>query len=153
MKFVAVEDIAAPVDRVWPHVADFEGFQRLASRRTGPVTRTPPGPPGAGTAWTTRGEILGRTRDLTVILAEVERPNRVTARAAADGMSLTVTAELSELAPGLTRLTVTTEAAAQGLAARLMLHSAGLARQTLAGRYATRVLAFADAVEATASSR
>ena len=48
MKFVAVEDIAAPLDQVWPHVSDLEGFERRATRRAGRVTRTPPGPAGQG---------------------------------------------------------------------------------------------------------
>lgn len=151
MKFVAVEEIAAPIDQLWPHVADFESFEERAAQRIGAITRTPPGMPGEGTTWRGRTEILGRTRDLTATLTRVERPSNVEIAAVADGIALMILIELAELSPRLTRLTVTTEAVPRGIAGRMILQSAKLARQSLLNRYRSRVAAFAAMVEDNAA--
>ncbi|CTQ33716.1 SRPBCC family protein [Jannaschia rubra] len=147
MKFVATEDISAPIDRVWSRVSDIEGFEmRLRSRVDG-LTRTPPGPPAEGTTWTGRADVMGKKREMKVVLGQMQAPARLEAEAATDGMAVTLDVELAELGPRLTRMTVTTEARARSLTARLMLQSAKMARQSMAKRYRTRVADFAAKVE------
>lgn len=150
MKFVATEDIAAPIDHVWAQVSDVDAFERRARRRVGTVERRPPGPAGKGTNWQGTTEVMGKQRDVTVTLADMSPPERLTLAAATDGMDVSIDVVLSRQGPNLTRMTVTSEAKARSLAARLMLQSAKLARQTLAKRYKGRVATFAGNVEDTA---
>lgn len=151
MKFVAVEDIAAPIDLVWSRVADLEEFEARARDRIGAIKRTPPGPPAQGTVWSGKADVMGKKRDVTVTAATVDPTGRLGAEAATDGMLVSIDVDLVELGPRLTRLTVTTEARARSLAARLMLQSAKLARKSLAKRYKARVSDFAGRIEKAAA--
>ncbi|SFI94435.1 SRPBCC family protein [Jannaschia pohangensis] len=150
MKFVATEDIAAPIDVVWARVSDLEGFEARARDRVTGLVRTPPGPAAQGSKWTGRAEVMGKTREVTVTAEALDAPNRLMAAAATDGMDVTIDVVLESLAPARTRLTVTTEAKAKTLTARLMLQSAKLARQAMAKRYKARVANFAARVEKAA---
>ncbi len=147
MKFVAVEDIAAPIDHVWSRVSDVETFETRMSSRAKNVTRTPSGPPGEGTNWTAQAEIMGKIRDIKVTLTQLRGPDLLTAMGVSNGMDVTIRVELVEQSPRLTRLTVTSEAKAKSLSARLMLQSAKLARQSMAKRYKSRVAEYAAKVE------
>ncbi|MEM7641179.1 MAG: SRPBCC family protein [Pseudomonadota bacterium] len=148
MKFVAVEDVAAPIEHVWARVSDTDMFERRIARRVGRVDRVPPGPAGAGTSWSGQAEIMGKKRQVKVVLDRLEPPGQMALAAGTDGMAITILVELEALAPARTRLTVTTEAKARTMTARLMLQSAKLARQTLAKRYKGRVATFAGTIEA-----
>ncbi|SDZ19160.1 Polyketide cyclase / dehydrase and lipid transport [Jannaschia faecimaris] len=150
MKFVATEDVAAPIDAVWARVCDLEAFERRAAQRVGGIRRNPSGPPGQGTEWTGTAEIMGKTRAITVTAATLAAPTQLVAEAVTDGMNITIQVELVGLGPRLTRLTVTSEGKARSLTARLMLQSAKLARKTMAKRYKARIADFASRVEKTA---
>ena len=151
MKFVANEDIAAPIETVWAQVSDLSAFEVRARDRVGPVRRTPPGPPGEGTEWTGRATIMGKARDISVTATRLSAPTHLAAAAGTEGMAVTLEVVLTELAPRRTRLTVTSEAKARSLAARLMLQSAKLARTSLVQRYKQRVANFAARVERDAA--
>ena len=148
MKFVAVEDIAAPIDHVWTRVADIDRFEGRLKRRVGRIERRPPGPAHPGTTWQARAAVAGKVRDVAMTLEAMDVPKLLSLSGGTDGMEVTIAVELELLNPRLTRLTVTSEARARSLAARLMLQSAKLARQTLAKRYKQRVADFASEVEA-----
>ena len=150
MKFVATEDIAQPIEAVWARVSDLEAFEDRIARSHPGIRRSPPGPAGEGTAWTGEAEILGKRRVVTVTAATLRAPDHLAVDAGTDGMAVTLLVELQALGPRLTRMVVTTEAAARSLPARLMLHSAKLARASLAARYKARVAEFATRVETTA---
>lgn len=147
MKFVATEDIAAPIDTVWARVADLEGFEARARKGADGINRSPPGPPAEGTRWTGQAEVMGKAREVTVTAERLEAPTHLLIEARTDGMVVTIQVDLAQMNPNLTRLTVTTEAKARSLAARLMLQSAKLARATMAKRYRGRVADFAARVE------
>lgn len=147
MKFVATEDIAAPIDTVWARVSDLEAFERRAAKRMGGIRRTPSGPAAQGSSWAGTTEIMGKSRKITVTAAELAAPTHLLAEAGTDGMAVTIEVALKEMGPKLTRLTVTSEARARSLAARLMLQSAKLARSTMAKRYKGRVAEFAARIE------
>ena len=147
MKFVATEDIAVPIADVWTQVSDLEAFETRAEHRVGPIDRTPPGPPGQGTTWTGTTDVMGKARRVSVTATALEAPSHLLAEAGTDGMNVTIRIDLAALNPNLTRLTVTSEARARSLAARLMLQSAKLARTTMAKRYKERVAAFASRIE------
>ena len=136
---------------VWSHVADLEAFEDRARARIGAIQRRPPGPPAQGTVWSGKADVMGKKRDVTVTAATIETWSRLTAEAATDGMQVNIDVDLAELGPRLTRLTVTTEARARSLAARLMLQSAKLARKTLAKRYKGRISDLAARIEKSAA--
>ncbi|WP_179378630.1 SRPBCC family protein [Jannaschia marina] len=147
MKFVATEDIAAPIESVWARVSDLESFEARAKPRVAGLQRVPPGPPAAGTEWTGTAEVMGKKRALRVTARTLDAPTHLLAEGGTDGMHVTVAAELQALGPKLTRLTVTSEAKARSLAARLMLQSAKLARSSMAKRYKGRISTFASKIE------
>ena len=150
MKFVATEDIAAPAEAVWAQASDFEGFEARARTRMGDLVRTPPGPAGRGTTWRGEAEVMGKRRRVAITLGEVDAPRRLAASAEAEGVEVDFVVDLQVLGPDLTRMTVTTEARARSLAARLVLQSAKLAQGQMVRRYESRVADFADRVERTA---
>ena len=150
MKFVATEDIAAPIDAVWSRVSDLDRFERRLSARVDGLARSPDGPAAPGTRWTGRAEVMGRTREIGVRLERMTVPTLLVAVAEGEGMTVSLTAGLEALAADRTRLTVTTEAQAQSLTARLMLQSVKLARQNIVRRYKARVADFAATIEAEA---
>lgn len=152
MKFVAAEEIAAPAELVWARVSDFEGFERRAAGKAGHVSRAPDGPIGSGTTWTGSVHAAGKLRSVSVTLLQLDENQAMELEGGSDGMTVTLDVSLKVLAPDRTLLTVTTEAKARSLTARLMLQSAKLARQTLAKRYRGRVSAFAEKVETSAKA-
>ncbi|MEM7488625.1 MAG: SRPBCC family protein [Pseudomonadota bacterium] len=148
MKFVAVEDIAAPIDHVWAQVADVDRFEARMARRVGRIDRRPPGPAGPGTTWSGATEVMGKVRDVVVAMDRMTPPQEIALSARTEGMVVEILVQLAAQSPRLTRLTVTTDAKARSLTARVMLQSAKLARKTLARRYKGRVAEFANTVEA-----
>ena len=152
MKFVAVEDIAAPAQTVWARVSDFDSFERRVSGKAGDIRRTPEGPARPGTTWQGRATFNGKTRDATVTVLELTVPERLVVEGGTEGMNITVEVTVEALSPRSSRLTVTSEAKARTLAARLMLQSAKLARQAMAKRYKGRVAAFAEGIEKSAKA-
>lgn len=151
MKFVAVEDVAAPIDHVWRRVSDLEMYERRITKRVDNVERVPPGPAGLGTKWSGIVEIMGKRRKVTVVLDRLDGPTDLLVTTGTEGMTVTLTVGLEALSPTRTRMTVTTDAKARTMTARLMLQSAKLARQTMAKRYKGRVADFAGMIEASYS--
>lgn len=150
MKFVAVEDISAPVETVWARVSDFDRFERMVSGKAGDIRRSPNGPAGVGTSWKGKATFNGKTREATVDLLELAPNEKLLVEGGTEGMKITVDVQIDALSARSTRLTVTSEAKARTLSARLMLQSAKLARQAMAKRYKGRVAAFAESIEKSA---
>ncbi|GIT89762.1 hypothetical protein JANAI62_07530 [Jannaschia pagri] len=153
MKFVATEEIAAPMDVVWRRVTDFDGFEARISARAGSVTRTPQGPVTPATTWVGQVEFNGKTRKANVSILSLDAPgHHLEMEAQTNGMAITVDVALVTVSATRTRMTVTTDAKARTLAARLILQSAKLGRQVLAKRYKTRIATFARNVETGAAA-
>ncbi|KIT17730.1 SRPBCC family protein [Jannaschia aquimarina] len=147
MKFVATEDIRAPREEVWPHVADIDRWEGMIAAKTKRLDRRPPGPAAVGTTWDARASIRDKDRDVTARLVRMDEPGRLTFETRTDGMEVTFDVMLEEKGPHMTRLSVVTEAKAKSLTARLLLQSAKLARGQMAKRYKARVAAFAARLE------
>lgn len=152
MKFVATEDIAAPQDRVWAEVTDFDRFEQMVAARARSITRQPPGPVTPSTTWTGKAKIRGRLREVEMKVARLDAPRVMAMTGGTEGMEVDVEAVLAPLDAQRTRLTVTTELRARTLAARLLLQTAKLARKTLAKRFKQGVANFAQRVEGNAGA-
>jgi carbon monoxide dehydrogenase subunit G len=129
MKLIAAEDIAAPVDAVWARLADMDTWERQTAKRIGSaLRRDPPGPAAPGTTWTGEAEIRGRRMPFAMTLREVTVPERIVLAGTLGGVDLSVIAAAAPLGASATRLDVTIEATARGIAAKLALQGAKLAQ-------------------------
>ncbi|WP_299647430.1 SRPBCC family protein [uncultured Jannaschia sp.] len=146
MKFVATNEVSASIEEVWAAVTDFDAFEARLSQRA-EVERRPPGPAALGTIWDAQAEVMGASRDVEMRLSELAAPHAMTLSGKSDGIDLTANARLEELGPRRTRLTVTTEAKASSLGAKLMLQSIKLAKKTLVQRYRNYVAGFVRRIE------
>ena len=146
MKFTATEDISQPIDRVWQRLADLEAFEAKVRPHVDEIARRPPGPAGRGTVWKARATIMGKARDVEVRVTEMEPPHRLCARATTSGVEVAVDIVLTVSTPHMTRMTVTTEAAATGIAGKLLLAAAGVAKDRLGGRYVKQVSGLAKRI-------
>lgn len=148
MKFVAQEDIEAPIDAVFDAVSDFESFERSAMRRGADVVRTDGmASPAVGMGWRGRFKFRGRERDVQVVLARYDRPNGMTFDSIAQGMTGQFLIDLVPLSRSRTRMIVTLDLTPQTLSAKLFVQSMKLARNKLAKRYKKRVAVFAEGLE------
>lgn len=146
MKFTATEDISQPIDRVWQRLADLEAFEAKARPHVDTIERRPPGPAGRGTVWEARATVMGKPRDVTVHVTAMEPPHRLAARAEIEGIEVAVDIVLTVSTPHMTRMTVTTEAVARGIAGKLLLAAAGVAKDRLGGRYVRQVSGLAKRI-------
>ena len=89
---------------------------------------------------------MGRARDVEVRITDMTPPHRLAAQAAIEGVTVAVDIVLTVTSPTTTRLTVTTEAAATGIAGRLLLAAAGAMRDRLGGRYARQIAGLAKRI-------
>ena len=150
MKFVATEEVAAPIEAVWARVSDFDGFETRAAARAGPIERRPPGPASKGTVWEGRVEAMGKVRDARVTLERLDPEESLVARGVVEGVEVDCLVALEPLGSQRTRMVVTTEASGTGIAARLALKAASLKKASLDERYARRLADFAGSIEAGA---
>ena len=150
MKFVATEDIAAPVEAAWARIADFDRFEDRIGRRVEGLTRSPPGPVEIGTTWRARADVNGKVRAVEVALVRLDAPHAMVLEGGTEGLRVRIEAVLEPLGERRSRLTVATEARARTLSARLLLQSAKLARATMAKRYKARIAALASELETAA---
>ena len=148
MQFSTKEDIEAPIDEVFAMLSDFEGYERSAIRRGIEVQRERDmHPPGRGMAWTARFSLRGKPRDLTLQLAQYDRPTAMRLEADSQGLDGTLTLDLLSLSKRRTRLAVVLEVKPKTLSARLLVQSFRLAKATLNKRFKLKVAAFAKSLE------
>ncbi|SHF04102.1 hypothetical protein SAMN05444279_11538 [Ruegeria intermedia] len=149
MQFSAQEDIQVPISDVFEMVADFGRFERMALRRGIEVRRTFDTPsPGVGACWDAEFKVRGRTRRMSVELAEFERPSLMRFVAAGKGMTSLTTVELLPLSQRHTRLSIEMSLAAQTLPARLLLQSFKLGKTRFRRQFQLRLGDFAREMEA-----
>ncbi|MEM9794896.1 MAG: SRPBCC family protein [Pseudomonadota bacterium] len=152
MKFVATEEIAAPIDHVWRRVSDLEVFEDRFRKRVRGLSRDPAGPIHVDTVWSGKATIMGKVRAVEVRLCEFNAPASLETVAGTEGMVVTIRADLEALGADRTRLIVTSEARARSLAARLLLQSVRLGRKGVAHRYKERIAQFSEAIESSYSA-
>ncbi|MGR3372468.1 MAG: SRPBCC family protein [Pseudooceanicola nanhaiensis] len=154
MKFVAKEDIEAPIDFVFDQVSDFEGFQRSAMRRGATITRKDDLPAqGVGMEWDARFVLRGRKREVTAKLTEYDPPNGLRFEGTSQGMEAACWIELIALSRTRTRLKLHLDLRPQNLSARLLVQSLKLAKANLTKRLQLRVADYAGTVEERARRR
>lgn len=149
MKFLTHEDIAAPIERVFAEVSNFEGFERAALRRGAEIVRLDElAAPAAGMKWDARFAYRNRPRRADLELVRFDQPNALGLTGTSSGVEMLLEVELVALSRNRTRLNVATLLNARSISARLLLQSLKLARNSLDGRYRKRVADYAKGIEA-----
>lgn len=148
MIFTNKADISANLNAVFAEFADFEMFERFGLRSGAEVTRIDDlAAPGKGMIWNVRMPYRGKTRRITVELADFDPPNSLDFIATADGFDATIRVDLVPLSGRQTRATVVLDISAKTLAAKLVLQSARLTKSALNKRFRNRLNRFGKSIE------
>ncbi|MDF1855104.1 SRPBCC family protein [Pseudooceanicola sp.] len=148
MKFVAKEDIEAPIEFVFDDVSDFESFQRSAMRRGAEITRTDSlSEVGVGMSWDVAFDLRGRRREMAVKLVEFEKPTEMRFEAESPSLNVDCWIELIALSRKRTRIKLHLELKPQNLSARLLVQSLKLAKTNLTKRLQLKVADYASLVQ------
>ncbi len=149
MQISAREDIQAPIEAVFDMVSDFGRFERLAMRRGIEVRRTGGfSVPTVGCQWEAEFNVRGRKRQISVEMAEFDRPGQMCFNAAGKGLQGLTEIEFLPLSQRQTRLAVGVSLSAKTLPARLFLQSLKLGKSRFRRQFQMRLSEFAREVEA-----
>ncbi len=148
MQLTTREDIEAPLDFVFAQVTDFSGFERQALRRGADVRRRDANTKaGLGATWDVTFPYRGKDRTMRAVITEYEAPTNLMIKMETGGLSGLLEVKLIALSSHRTRMTVSTDAKATGLSARLLLQSFKLAKAKVDRRLKDRVAALAQDIE------
>jgi len=101
VKFSTREDIEAPIEHVWAHVADFGHFEKQAMRRGADVQRTDSQRAhGLGSEWTVKFTFRGKLREIDAKVVEFDAPNVIALNGVSGGLHGDTRVELVALSPG-----------------------------------------------------
>jgi len=148
MKFSTREDVAAPIDRVFAALCDFDGFERQAMRRGVDVQRVDAlSTPGVGMRWKVAFDMRGRRRKADLELVRFDVPNEMVFDIKSPNIEGAFTVELLALSRSRTRMAIAFEVTPLNLAARLLVQSLKLAKVSLSKRFKLRVADYAKGLE------
>lgn len=148
MQLTAVEDIAAPIDRVFAQLTEFEAIERQALRRGIEVRRQYEGAaPAPGEGWDARFRFRGKEREARIRLEEMDAPNAMRFAGVSGGLETMTSIDLVALSPTRTRVSVELQLLPRTLSARLLVQSFKLARGNLLKRFRVRMAGFARDIE------
>lgn len=148
MKFVAQEDVEAPIDFVFEQVTDFAAIERSALRRGAEVQRiddldeTRP-----GMKWDAAFDLRGKRREMKLELTELDRPNGLVVASRSPNMAGKMALDLVALSRSRTRINVEIDMTPKTLAAKLLVQSMKLAKSNLTKRFKLRVAGYAKDLE------
>lgn len=148
MKFSTRQDIDAPIGFVFEALSDFEARERAALRHGIEVTRaddlTAPAP---GLAWRATFALRGKPQLLEMRLQDYVPPERMLFLAETKALFGSLSLDLMNLSPQLTRVIVGLELKPRTIAARVMLQSVRLAKHRAQARLERRVQSDAQEIE------
>lgn len=148
MKFSTKEDIEANIGFVFACCSDHKAFERAAMRRGGEIAQTTGNDQFTkGATWDIEFEFRGKSRRAIIQVTHVDAPNSLNVSFESGGLQGDCEVELVALSPNRTRMGIELEIKPRTLAARLMLQSMKLARQSLVKRFKTRVADFSEDIE------
>lgn len=148
MKFVAHEDVEAPIEFVFDQVSDFAAIERSVLRRGAEVQRvddleeTRP-----GMKWDAAFDLRGKRREMQMELTELDRPNGMVIASRSPNMGGQMVLDLVALSRSRTRINVEIDMTPRTLAAKLLVQSMKLAKGNLTKRFRQRVAGYAKDLE------
>jgi hypothetical protein len=148
VKLSTRKDIAAPIERIFAILSDFDGHERAALRQGAEIVRLDPGtPPGLGSGWRARFRFRGREREIVSRMTDYEAPHILGFKGESPNFELTLRAQLVALARGHTRVGVELEIRPRSFSGRLLIQTLKLARSRVETRFATRIEALSSALQ------
>jgi hypothetical protein len=148
MIFETREDINAPIERVFPYISDFAGFERSALRRGAEVKRLDTlRQPGAGMKWDLLFLLRGKRREFQLEMVQYDPPNGMRFHTSTTGVNGVMHVDLIALSRNSTRMSIKLEMQATNLTGRLLLQSLKLAKSSISGRVKTKLYEFARGTE------
>lgn len=148
MQFSSKEDIEAPIEEVFAMLSEFESFERQAIRRGIEVQRgEESAAPRVGMSWQARFTLRGKPRELSLVLAQFDRPNAMRFDATSASLDGHMALDLVPLSQRRTRMSIALEVRPKTLSARLMVQSMKLAKGNLTRRFKLRVAHYAKDLE------
>lgn len=148
MIFETREDINAPIERVFPYISDFAGFERSALRRGAEVKRLDTlREPGPGMKWDLLFLLRGKRREFQLEMVHYDPPNGMRFHTSTQGVSGVMHIDLIALSRNSTRMGIKLEMQATNLTGRLLLQSLKLAKSSISGRVNTKLYEFARGTE------
>jgi len=148
MIFETREDINAPIDRVFPYISDFDGFERFALRRGAEVKRLDDlRQPGADMKWDLKFLLRGKRRNFQMEMVSFDPPNGMRFHTQTIGVNGVMHVDLIALSRSSTRMNIKLELQATNLTGRLLIQSLKLAKSSIASRVNTKLYEFARGTE------
>jgi carbon monoxide dehydrogenase subunit G len=149
MNLSAREEIAAPADRVFAAVSDYDRLARMAEGRGVAFTRHDTlSAPAPGMCWTARAPVRGQMRDIRSEVTAFAPGRGFTIASALGGIEGTTEVEVTPLGPNRSRLRIAIELRPVTLAGRLLIQPLRLGKGALQERLRIRVAGFARSIEA-----
>jgi hypothetical protein len=132
MKFISKQDITAPADFVFQQLADFDFYESYALRMGAQVERQDQYyTPQPGMCWSIKGRFRGKDRALELTLNSYKPSDTLSYICTSKSLNAVINLDVIPLSRTETRLKVMVDIQARGLAARVALQSAKLARKSL----------------------
>ncbi|KRS11874.1 DNA polymerase III subunit gamma/tau [Roseovarius atlanticus] len=148
MKFVAHEDVEAPIEFVFEQVTDFAAIERSALRRGAEVQRVDDlNETRPGMKWDAAFTLRGKRREMQLELTELDRPNGLVIASRSPNMGGKMVLDLVALSRSRTRISVVIDMTPKTLAAKLLVQSMKLAKGNLNKRFRLRVAGYAKELE------
>ena len=148
MIFETREDFSAPIDRVFPQISDFDGFERSALRRGAEIKRLDNlRQPGPGMKWDLKFLLRGKRREFQMEMVSFDPPNGMRFHTKTTGVNGVMHIDLIALSRTSTRLNIKLELQATNLTGRLLLQSLKLARSNIASRVNAKLYEYARGTE------
>lgn len=148
MKFVAQEDIEAPIEFVYQQATDFAAIERSVLRRGVDVQRidslTETAP---GMMWDAAFDLRGKRREMKIELTKLDPPNGLEITSRSPNMGGHMVLDLVALSRSRTRISVEIDMTPKTLAAKLLVQSMKLAKGNIMRRFQNRVAGYAEELE------
>lgn len=147
LKLSARTDVAAPADKIFRHLTDFDRIETAARDRGAEIERLDDGTAPADAAWRASFPFRGRLRHTEARIVDFEVDEQIALRGESDGLSARVRLELVPLSDRQTRINAHIDLTPATMKARLLVQSLKLARSTLEKRLEGRLQRFGRHVE------
>lgn len=153
MKLKVSDDAESPVDAAFATLTDFRAIEQelrefgFEVRRLGDWSETK-----VGAAWSGRGEIHGKTRQVGAKISATEPGRMVEIEAQIGGMRVLHETRLVPLGAQATRINITLELRPESLSSRLLIQSLKLARARVLDRMQRRLAADIRRIEREAAT-
>jgi len=140
MRFTSKQDIIAPANFVFQQLADFDFYESYAMRMGAQVERRDQYfEPQQGMCWSIKGHFRGKDRALELTLNSYKPVDSLSYICTSKSLNAVIDLDVIPLSRTQTRLKVMIDIQARGLAARVALQSAKLAKKSLDRKFDTHM--------------